>query len=433
MTRRFPLLLTILLMFSLGGSLHAQAGFPPPTEVQTAPAPPSPHTTTAESSITNSNDGELGEAAPAVHDLKALKEKTLIFVFDVSGSMKGANMSRAREATINILREATNVGDRVVLFTFGAGTEKVFDQKIAIEADKAALINKVPFAPQEGAGTNIRKPHHEALKILDAEQQKPGAIILLTDSFNDQPKPTDAAFAEYKKYYIPGDRLTKYPDTPENRDYERLLAKLSRTRKVKAYGIGVQIDEAGRPEERLPQAAPEATAAPTEPAVDPTPAKKDDISLWVWGLLGALVLGGLIAGLLLSGNKPIVVRITGVPGGAKDFTIKGSQGFTLGGGAGFGADVLAIPGVKEPLAMVTSKSGEMRLVPGNGKTPPAPAPAGNQTGGLRVYHNGVALEKEAALRFGDEVRVTVPDETTGVPKDFRLRFEDPKQAFTKRY
>src|SRR5688500_15353118 len=76
------------------------------------------------------SDAELGEAAGPVRDLRAIKDKTVIFVFDVSGSMRGENLRRAREATVGILRQGTGVGDRVVLFTFGSGYKKVFDKTL---------------------------------------------------------------------------------------------------------------------------------------------------------------------------------------------------------------------------------------------------------------------------------------------------------------
>ena len=278
----------------------------------------------------DTSDADLGEASGVVRDLKAVKDKTVIFVFDVSGSMRGENLRRAREATIGILREGTGVGDRVVLFTFGAGYKKVFDKTLADSSEKAELIDQVPSRPEDGAGTNIRRPHHEALKILDQTQPRPGAVILLTDSFNDEPNPNDSAYPDYLRYYTPGGRLTKYPDTPENRDYERLLRKLYRSRKVKAYGIGVQIDESGRPAERLPQAAPSAsvtsTPAPFVPERDEKPA-----SPLPWIILGALALLAVLAALLLPALlRAATFRITGGPTGPKDFTLKNGQSVRLG-------------------------------------------------------------------------------------------------------
>jgi hypothetical protein len=130
---------------------------------------------------------DLGEAKQAVQDLRAVKNKTLIFVFDVSGSMAGQNLARAREATITLLREATATGDRLVLLTFGAGYQTVFDQTLAAEADKDALIEQVPSAP--AVGRRHQHPQAAPRRAQDPrpEPAAPGAVVLLTDSLNDEP------------------------------------------------------------------------------------------------------------------------------------------------------------------------------------------------------------------------------------------------------
>ncbi len=372
---------------------------------------------------------DLGEAEGPVRELRAIKDKTVIFVFDVSGSMRGENLRRAREATVGVLRYGIGPGDRAVLFTFGAGYQKVFDRKIAVEADKRELINLVPSAPGEGAGTNIRRPHHEALKILEAEHQaRPdavGAVILLTDSFNDEPKQTDAAYADYLRYYTPGGRLAKFPDTPENRDYTRLLAQLYRTQKVKMFGIGVQIDQNGRPVERLPQAAPTPSPVATETTTQaPPPVRETGVSPFVWFALGLAALATILYFVAAPLLKPVPLRIAGGPGGPKDYQLKGGQSVKIGGdGAGFAFDSYAVPGTKTPVALVRSGRGGFSVAPYG---PPVAATA---TAGPKAYHNGAPLERDTPLNYGDEVRVTVPDPATGINKDYRLKFEDPKKTF----
>jgi hypothetical protein len=381
------------------------------------------------------SDAELGEAAGPVRDLRAIKDKTVIFVFDVSGSMRGENMRRAREATIGILREGTSPGDRVVLFTFGAGTKKVFDKTLESQADKAELIGQVPSRPEEGAGTNIRRPHHEALKILEQAQPKPGAVILLTDSFNDEPRPADPSYSDYLRYYTTGGQLTKYPDTPENRDYERLLQKLYRSRRVKAYGIGVQIDESGRPGERLPQAAPSVATPPPAPVASSRVREEKPASPLPWILLGGAALLALLAGLILPGLlRTATFRITGGPGGAKEFGLKNGQTVRVGGkGASFAGDAYPLPGLDEPSAEIRASRGQLRLAPIGVAAATSAVPAtggGNQTSLPRVFHNGLPLEKEEPLGYGDEIRVSVPDSTgVGVPREFRLKLDDPRKTF----
>ncbi len=119
----------------------------------------------------------------------------------------------------------------MVLLTFGAGYKKVFDKTITAEGDKDDLVEQVPSQVGQGAGTNIRKPHHDALKLLDAALPKPGAVVLLTDSFNDEPRKDDPAYGTYLMYYTPGGRLEKYPDTPGEPRLRALAAKGAAFRK----------------------------------------------------------------------------------------------------------------------------------------------------------------------------------------------------------
>lgn len=375
-----------------------------------------------------SDNADLGETASLVRELRSSKNKTLILVFDVSGSMlskvPGSDRSyleRAREATINLLREGTSPGDRVALLTFGAGYRTVFDRVIKNEGEKDDLVALVPSQPGAGAGTNIRKPHHDALKLLDAALPRPGAVVLLTDSFNDEPKRDDPAYAEYLKYYTPGGRLAVYPDTPENRDYERLLRKLQSSRRVNIYGIGVRIDQSGRPMERLPQAVPETPEPPITftPAVT-MPAKKDPELPWLWIGLGLLALViALFALLPLTRSMPL--RIAGGPAGPREFQVRHNRQIRLGGdGANFAHDAYPLPGVAQPAALIQGLRGQLRLLPASGPKPDASAP--------KVFHNGLPLESVAALTYDDEVRVSVPD-PSGVAREFRLTFEDPTKNF----
>lgn len=382
--------------------------------------------------------GDLGEVAPAVRDLRALKNKVLVFVFDVSASMRTpvpggengqTNLQRAREATITLIREATAPGDRVVLLTFGAGYRTVFDKTLASEGDKDALADQVPSEVGTGAGTNIRKPHHDALKLLEAARPRPGhasvpgAVVLLTDSYNDEPRRDDPAYPTYLKYYVPGGQLNKYPDTPENRDYERLLRKMRRAQ----YGVGVQIDATGRPIERATVTAAPPTETAPAPAVAPAPVEKAPGPPWPWIALGVGVLG-LGAFLLLGSARPVPLRVSGGPGGAKDFSLKNGQSLRLGGeGAAHAFDAYPLPGVTgAPAALVRAgRGGQFHLLPHS----PAAKPSGNPPSGARVFHNGLPLEREAMLGYGDEVRVSTPDPATGVAKEFRLKFDDPTKTF----
>lgn len=373
-------------------------------------------------------DAELGESATAVKSLRSVSPKTLIFVFDVSGSMRGELLRRAREATITILREGTRPGDRVVLYTFGSGYEQVFDQTLKSEAEKRNLIALVPTKPGDGAGTNIRKPHHDALKLLESRLPTPGAVILLTDSFNDSPKTDDPAYSTYTKYYVPGGGLQKHPDTPENRDYERLLRLMTDSKKVQIFGIGVQIDRSGRPVEQLPQAEPTPPPATAGDSQTSTPiatigsgGKKSELP-WEWLIGGGLLALALIAGLVAftRGSKPVPLRIKGGPGGAKDFEVVSGQTVYIGGASAHAFDAYALPGTKNPVATLRGAGG--------GRFTLAPATQEAGASAAKVSLNGLPLEKESPLTFGDEVRISAP-EASGAIKEYRLIFDDPTKSF----
>jgi hypothetical protein len=383
---------------------------------------------------------DLGEAAGPVQELRALHDKTVIFVFDVSGSMRGPNLRRAREATVNILRSGTSPGDRVVLIAFGAGWNKVFDEVLPNEAAKDDLVQQVPSQTVPGEGTNIRRPHYEALKILDKALPQPGAVVVLTDSYNDEPLLSDPTYQDYLKFYTPGGRLTKYPDTPENRDYERLLRKLAHSPLIHAYGIGVQIDrKTGRPIERLPTVAnmdtrplAEDTPAPVATPITETP----PASPLPWIVGGALAVLALVVGLTLAAlTRAVPVRITGGPAGTKDFLLKSGQAIRLGGkGAGFATDAYPLAAVEEPIAEVRQARGRFTVTTlrstGSAAAPVAVGGSGgNPDAGPRVYHNGMPLEHSEPLSYGDEVRISVPDAAGGLARDIRLRFEDPRRSY----
>lgn len=391
---------------------------------------------------------DMGEAALIVRDLRALRPKTVVLIFDVSGSMKGAKMlRRAREAAVNVVRYGTFPGDTVRLFTFGATSEET-NREIQDGEDKRAILDKIPSDVGADAGTNIRRPHFEALKRIAAEAPRPAAIVVLTDSFNDEPKRDTNAFGDYTKFYTPGGQLTKYPNSPENRDYERLLRELVQSGKVKQYGVGIQFAGSGRPIERLPQAAPppvevEATPAPVVPTTPPAPTK-GSVPIWVWLAVGAAVVAAALWA-LRGRSRPIGVRVTGVGTGHKDYSVGSGQTLRLGGPSGFAPDVYPLPGVGETGAVVRVSGGRLMIGPptpartpakagaGDTKTALSPGQTSNPAPGLRVYHNGLLLENEVPLQFGDEVRVSVP--STGgaaLGKEYRIKFADPTQLGSQR-
>jgi hypothetical protein len=424
------LLLAGLSLSPIATVAHAQAPSPSPT------AEASSGSAASDDELTDADYAEMGEAGPIVRDLRKLKNKSVYLIYDVSGSMKANDMlRRVREAATALIRRGTFPGDEVIVMTFGAGYTET-RTPITRGADRPEAVSKIPRETVEGSGSNIRTPHHNALKQIDRTPNRPAAIIILTDSFNDEPKPDDTKYADYRKYYTPGGMLTKYPKTTENSDYERLLTKLVQSAKVKQYGVGINFAESGRPIERLPQAAPpvvEVAATPSAAQPINTTPEKSDPTLWIiLGLVAAAAVGGFVLAPMFKSSS---LRITGGPGGVKDFALKSGTTIRLGGdGANYSPDAYPLPGVSQTVAQIRVKGGRMSIAPPGtpakigAKSAPAAPPTGNETSGPRVFHNGLPLEAETPMGYGDEVRVSIPN-PGGVAKEYRLKFEDPKKGY----
>ncbi len=355
--------------------------------------------------------------------LAQVHPKTVIFVFDVTMSTRhGGVFQIERAATSTILRKGCVPGDHVILISFGTSTRTVFDRVLASPADAVSLLDLIPPAPEPGRGTNIRLPHHQALERVESGLPEPGAIILLTDSFNDSPAPDDPNMASYNAYYSPKG-LTVYPHTPENADYERLLRTLKASGKLYQFGVGVGIAPSGRPIERIPTMAesddPEAATASiqlTEPAATHE-ARIGDRPFVVIGCFSVILIGLIWAALALA--KPTPVRlILGDRGMPRDYRLKSGARVCLGGALDNcrpGDDFFPLAGLPGPSGYVTASGGGLVLTPL--ETGNAPA---------RVFHNGVPLELPVPLKYGDEIRVSLAPTPAGPPQEFRIRFADPK-------
>ncbi len=356
--------------------------------------------------------------------IKPLHAKTLILVFDVTESTRhGGVFSEERAASATLLRSGVSPGDRVILIPFGTGYKTVFDTKIKSSADADTLIDQLPAAPAPGHGTNIRWPHHEALKIISREHLCPAVVVLLTDSFNDRPDLTDPNYPKYRAYYtLKG--LTVYPDSPENRDYERLLSQLTRTGCLHQYGVGVAIASTGRPVERLPvgpgegdSSAGDTTETPTVLAEAGTPAPHPVLPLIIGGILAALLLA-LLAWYLLR-RRPVPVRLRlGPKSLPRDYRLAPGASLALGGtpsAASASQDIFPLAGLSAPAALLKAERGILSLVPA------APAEGAAPT----LFHNGLLLQQPAPLRVGDELRVSVPATPTEMEREHRITVLDP--------
>jgi VWA domain-containing protein len=338
------------------------------------------------------------EAAQA--RMSAVSPKTVVVLFDISGSMeKNDTLVNAREATIKLLRGAVRPGDRVVLTAFDVAPTQLVDQRIGGDADLDAVIDKVPGRVSLKQGTNIRWTHHRALRMLEKNPPPHSYVVVVTDSFNDPPSADDPHKADYLKYYNPKS-LMRYPDTPENRDYERLLAKRNQLR-VETLGVGVLIDEdTGRPREQW--AAPPKVAAQPPAAEEPVRNEPPPSSFNPWWLVAIVALVAL-ALFALAVVRPMlspedVVLVEGARQ-AGPFRMASGSVVELGGSAhGGGAFGVPIPGTAAPVAYVRRAGSTYRLEL-------APASEGAAP---EVRVNGEAVQKAHLLRFADEIQVRVP-------------------------
>lgn len=356
------------------------------------------------------------ERAPSMEAVQArlasVTPKTVVVLFDVSGSMdKNDTLVNAREATIKLLRGAVKPGDRVMLTAFDVAPRKLIDQRVAGEADLQAVIDAVPGHVSQTEGTNIRWAHHQVLRTLEKLQPPHSYIVVVTDSFNDPPARTDPRMADYLKYYDPKS-LTRYPDTPENRDYERLLRKRHQLR-VETLGLGVEIDEdTGRPREQWPKAAPvsQETSSTPEPAQNPPPRSAFN-PLWLVAAVAAaalLLFGLMVLKPMLSAEDVMLVEGTRQAG---PFRMASGSVVELGGtGHGDGAFGVPIPGAAAPVAFLRRGGGTYRLEL-------APPP---ERDAPEVSVNGEPVQKTRPLRFADEIQVRLkrPDGTKAVRYTF---------------
>jgi hypothetical protein len=345
--------------------------------------------------------------------MHAITPKTVVVLFDISGSMeKNDTLVNAREATIKLLRGAVKPGDRVVLTGFDVAPQPLADRPIKSEADLDAVIDAVPGTVSQKQGTNIRWPHHQALRMLDAHPPAHSYIVMVTDSFNDPPARDDPHMADYLKYYDPKS-LTRYPDTPENRDYERLLAKRHQLR-VETLGLGVLIDEdTGRPKERW--AAPPQVDAAAPPAAE-LPRNEPDRSAFnpLWLVLGLALAALLLIGFMLLRPMLSAEDVALVEGArqAGPFRMRSGSVVELGGAAHrTGEFGVPIPGTAAPVAYLRRAGGAYRLEL-------APAPERDPP---EVSVNGERLQKSLPIRFADEIQVRVPRPEG--PRAVRFSFE----------
>ena len=133
-------------------------------------------------------------------------------------------------------------------------TEHVlFDGPSKSSKDSKAALDAIPYKALEGAGTNLRKPHHTALRqALDFGAKSP-VIVFVTDSYNDAPRGNPEELANYAAYYEKGGDLAKIAASPTGKTYRKDIAEFA-ARGGRTFGFGVEVDALShRPLERSPK------------------------------------------------------------------------------------------------------------------------------------------------------------------------------------
>jgi hypothetical protein len=337
----------------------------------------------------------------------------VVLVFDVSGSMEKHDMlSRGREAAIRLIRSGLKPGDTWVVYAFDTETQKTTERVVPRDGVEAA-VQSVPGDLSRKPGTNIRWAHHEALRWVEERRPRKSFLILVSDSYNDPPAAEDPARGQYSAYYLPNS-LTKYPDTPQNREYERLLRQREALG-ITTWGIGVGIDrQTGRPIERylaepapssqLP--APSSDLGVSEPGAGPAGAgtpRAPGAALW---LLLALV--GVAAGAVLWSRASQAMSVSLAEGARsfRNYRLRPRAAISLGGAGAAEYDLgYPIAGTTHPVATLRRAGKVFRL-----------EPAARAADGVVVALNGEVLMEPVDVVFGDEIRVRLPAASTpGAP------------------
>lgn len=347
----------------------------------------------------SAQESSLDKSNTILQSLELKRPDYIALIQDVSGSMlTNGMMVKARQAALRVIKEAAVQGTYVRIVGANATEHILYDGPVKSSKDRKNALNAIPYKAIDGAGTNLRKPHHAALRQALELGAKAPVIVFVTDSFNDAPRDNPTELSDYAAYYDKGGDLTKIASTSRGQQYRRDIEDFA-ARGGRTFGFGVNIDATShRPIERSPKdiTTPEKESKPVAPASVPPPAPDDPI--WPYLLGGAVVvIGGGIA-FALKNRKPYAVSIEMGTRSGRDLVFRAGDAVGIGGLAAGCTQTLPFPGNTGTIAVLTLERGQLVA---------KSAASGGQTQSWVLSVNGIDVSGQASfpVRVGDTLRI----------------------------
>ena len=344
-------------------------------------------------------DSSVEKSKMILQSLEQKRPDYIALIQDVSGSMLTNGMlQKARQAALVVIKEAAVQGTYVRIVGVNATEHVLFDGPIKSSKDRKAALDAIPYKALEGAGTNLRKPHHTALRqALDFGAKSP-VIVFVTDSYNDAPRGNLDELANYAAYYEKGGDLAKIAASPTGKTYRKDIAEYA-ARGGRTFGFGVEVDALShRPVERSPKdiSAPKPDVKPVAPA-SVTPPPSDD-PIWPYLLGGAVIVAAVGAVYALKSRKPLAVSIEMGSRTGRDLVFRRGDGVGIGGLSAGCTQTLPFPGNTGAIAMLTIERGML-------VAKPIPATGTASQWVLSVNGVDVSATSSIPVRVGDTLRI----------------------------
>ncbi len=110
-------------------------------------------------------DTSLEQSKAILQSIEQKRPDYIALIQDVSGSMlTNGMMTKARQAALRVVKEAAVQGTYVRIVGVNASEHVLFDGPISSNKDRKEALDAIPYKALEGAGTNLRLPHHAALR-----------------------------------------------------------------------------------------------------------------------------------------------------------------------------------------------------------------------------------------------------------------------------